>query len=290
MLPNFFVVGANKAGTTSFAAYIGTHPDVFMSPLKEPSYWSLRDRDDPDGPFLQRQIRDRPAYEALFAGVRGERAIGEASTNYLQTAVAADRIRAEIPEARIIAVLRDPSDRAFSAYNMHVGAHLEPLTDFGAAVDAELAGGTWRHYLAMGYYAESLDRWIDHFGRDRVRVFLYEDLVADPAAMVRETFAFLGVDPDFVPPLDRRHNVTQVPRHRSILRFAKESSPVKAALKRVMPARARARVKDRVTAWNTTAPPPLTPELRARLVALYADDIDRTATVIGRDLSAWRSV
>ncbi len=290
MLPNFFVVGANKAGTTSLAAYLAAHPDVFMSPLKEPSFWSHRDRDDPDAPFLQRQVRDRPAYEALFAEVRGERAVGEASTNYLQTAVAADRIRAEIPGARIVAVLRDPSDRAFSAYNMHVGANLEPLTDFGAAIDAELAGDTWRHYLAMGYYAEALERWIGHFGRDQVRVFLYEDLVADPRAVVRETFAFLGVDPDFPPPLERRLNVTTVPRHRSILRIAKEQSPVKSALKRVLPAGARGRVKDRVTAWNTTAPPALPADLRARLVTLYADDIARTAAIIGRDLSAWTTV
>ena len=150
MLPNFFVVGANKAGTTSLAAYLDEHPDVFMSPVKEPSFWSYRADRDHGAPFLGLQVRDRAAYEALFAAVRNERAIGEASTNYLQTAQAADRIRAEIPEARIVAVLRDPSSRAFSAYNMHVGANLEPHRGLGTRHPGHGDVGGHREVAARG--------------------------------------------------------------------------------------------------------------------------------------------
>lgn len=293
MLPNFFVIGANKAGTTSLHRYLDAHPEIYMSPVKEPSFWSRRETvtgpSMPSRPAIE-AIADLAAYEALFDEVTDEKAVGEASTNYLQSAVAPERVRARLPDVRLVAVLRDPSDRAFSAFSMLVSEGLEPLDDFEAAIDADLAGNTWRHYIGMGRYAPGLTRWMDCFGRDRMKIFLYEDLRADPGALMRETYAFLGVDPAFSPPLSEHSNVTMVPKHMGLFRLAKSSSTAKDAVKRVLPTSIRARLKRTVSDWNRTRPGAISPEMRARLIEVYADDIDRTAELIGRDLSAWKAV
>lgn len=290
MLPNFFIIGANKAGTTSLYHYLEQHPDIFMSPLKEPCFWSLGGEVSPDLTFQKFMVPDRADYEALFEGVAGEHAIGEASTPYMQSDLAAALIRSEIPDARVMAVLRDPAERAYSAYCMHFAEGIEPLTDFGEAIDADLAGGSWRHYLIMGRYGRGMGLWYEQFPREQIKVFLYEEFGARPQALMRETFEFLGVDPDFTPSLTDRANVTLVPRNMTVFRFAKRSSRTKDMLKRVMPASTRARLKKKATDWNSGRPGPLSPEVRARLIEYYAEDIERTEVLIGRDLAAWKTV
>lgn len=290
MLPNFFVIGANKAGTTSLYSYLDEHPEVFMSRVKEPSFWALDGKVAEGRRSTRRMVTDRAAYEALFAGATDETAVGEASTVYLPSARAAERIHAEIPHARFIAVLRDPSERAYSAYGMHVANGDEPLTDFAAAIEADLAGDTWRYYVSMGRYAPGLTRWIERFGREQVKVFLYEDLCSDPAGLVRDVYTFLGVDADFSPQLSVRQNVTALPKSRSLSRFVRSSSTAKTLLKRALPASARSGLKQRATEWNRTRPGPMPPEVRARLVGVYAEDIAQTEELIGRDLSAWKAV
>ena len=290
MLPNFFLIGANKAGTTSVHQYLKAHPDVYMSSPKEPSYWHFGNEVADVGRYAEAMITDRAEYEALFDGVRGETVIGESSTTYLQSARAPDRIHAEIPDARFLAILRDPSDRAYSAYCMHVAKGFEPIDDFDAALTENLNGGTWRHYIGMGRYADGLQRWFDRFGRDRVKVFLFEDLGRSSDEVLRETFTFLDVDPDFRPDLSRRANVTTFQRSAVVGRLTKGSSRTKTALRSVLPSGLRADLKRRATQWNARTPGPLTAEARARLVEVYSEDIERTEALIGRDLSAWRSV
>jgi len=179
-----------------------------MSSLKEPSYWHFGDEVLHVGRYAKAMINDRAAYEALFDGVRGETVIGESSTTYLQSNRAPDRIHAEIPHARFVAILRDPSDRAYSAYCMHVAAGFEPIQDFDAALTENLKGGTWRHYVGMSFYADGLQRWFDRFGQDRVKVFLFDDLNRSSDDVMRETFTFLDVNPDFRPDVSQRANVT----------------------------------------------------------------------------------
>ena len=292
MLPNFFVVGAEKAGTTSMYRYLDAHDDVYMSPVKEPLYFALDPERpkavDPNWPYTATIARDRASYERLFDGVTTETAIGEASTGYLNTTRAAHRIADEVPGARIIVLLRDPSDRALSAHRMYTSLGLDTETDFARAIDRELAGGTRYTYVRIGFYTGDVNRYLERFGRDRVKILLYEDLGSAPTATMADVYAFLGVRSDFVPDTTARFNVATVPRSVRFQQFTKGGSAAKSALKRVLPASVRATLKQRALDWNATAPEAIDPEIRQRLVALYADDISLLEELIGRDLSAWK--
>jgi len=291
MLPNFFVIGANKAGTTSLHHYLKAHPQVFMSAVKEPSYFALRPLPPGSRPvFTQEMVATREAYDELFEAVDGEKAVGEASTAYLVSRRAALRIREEIPDAKLIAILRDPSDRAQSAHAMYVGMGFEPLKSFEAAVDEELGGCPWRKYVRLGFYHEGLSRYYELFGPHQVKVFLYEDLRDEPLRVLRDIFEWLDVDPSFTPDVSIRHNVSVFPRNAALSKTLEGDSRVKSALKTMLPEPARGWMKRRAQSWNQTRPAGLSPEMRRRLIELFEQDIRRVQGLIDRDLSTWLTV
>lgn len=285
--PNFLVLGANKAGTTSLYRYLGQHPDVFVSPVKEPSYFTKGGTTAPDPATLGARAR-RPdphvtrtldEYLALFEGARGESAVGEASTAYLASPVAPERIRREIPGVKMVAVLRNPLDRAFSAYAMHVqwGMEERPFADL---IDTELAGGVAQgrrtHYVATGCYGEQLPRYLDRFPQEQLRVYLYEDFQSDPAGVMRDLYGFLAVDESFEPDLTERRNVSRAPS-----RVDRLPAPVR-RLRALVPAPVRRRVRARAT-----APLEFPESTRRQLVERFRTDIAETSRLIDRDLSVW---
>ena len=300
-MPNFLVIGARKAGTTSLYHYLKQHPEVFMSPVKEPKFFALEGKlPDYRGPgdrwvmtqtSANRAVTDLDEYEALFDGASGEKAVGEASPAYLCNPVVPERIKAYVPEAKLIAVLRDPAERAYSAYMHQVRDGRETLP-FAEALDAEeertranWAPG-WR-YTREGFYSENLARYYELFGRDRVKVGLYEDLVEDPAGLMRSFFRFLGVDDSYEPDTARRHNPSGVPKSRFVVSLLKRPNPLKSVLKPLLPGGLRGRISEGLQRRNLSEAPPLEPEARGRLVELYREDILRLQDLIGRDLSAW---
>jgi len=293
VLPNFFVVGVEKAGTTSFHEYLKAHPQVYMSPVKEPTFFALDGvvppPPEPHWPERRQLVADRAAYERLFEGVDGETAIGESSVAYLKNQKASGRIKKEIPHARIMMILRDPSERALSAHTMYVNRGMELITDFEEAIDRELAGGTWRQYFDFGLYSSRVARYMDLFGADRVKVFLYEDFKMKPSAVLREAFEFLEVDPAFTPDTSRSFNVSEAARSQAIARFVKGRSRAKSAAKRVVPGSLRTAMKRQALELNRARPPTLSPHMRRRLVELYAEDISRLEALIGRDLTRWKT-
>ncbi len=132
-LPNFLVIGATKSGTTSLYTYLKQHPEVYM-PMKEPNFFALEGREPPffRGPEgwkepSQKRITDLEGYRTLFAGASGEKAMGEVSPLYLYAPQAAYRIRRYVPEAKLVAILRNPVERAYSAYMHLVREDREPL-------------------------------------------------------------------------------------------------------------------------------------------------------------------
>ncbi len=239
MLPNFFIVGAPKAGTTSLYHYLDQHPEVYMSPIKEPNYFAsevraenfgaeqqeriARDLEEQrrylDGPMSEQRFGalglDLDDYLKLFRNVRGQRAVGEASVCYLWSQSAAANISARVPEARILMILRDPAERAYSQYMQWVtkGAIRH---SFREQVERSLrhAGGKFEMmhpFLEMGLYYEQVKRYLDLFPRERVRVLFYEDYREDAARVVAEVLGFLDVDASFAPDLSRRHLVGRWP-------------------------------------------------------------------------------
>ncbi len=299
-MPNFLVIGARKAGTTSLYHYLDQHPDVFMSPVKEPNFFAIEgEKADYRGPDADTRINrwsvaDPEEYQALFSGAGGAGAVGEASPAYLCNPDAPERIRRHVPEAKLIAILRDPAERAYSAYMHQVRDGRETLA-FAEALDAEERrtnanwAPAWR-YKAEGFYQVCLSRYYELFGREQVRVYLYEDLGDDPRGVMRDVYRFLGVDASFEPDTSRRHNPSGVPKNRLLMSVLKRPNPLKAAARSLLPRKARARLSSALQERNLSEAPPLDPQARRRLVGLYQEDVLALQDLIGRDLSAWLRV
>lgn len=272
-LPNFLIIGAAKAGTTSLHHYLRQHPDVFMAP-REPRYFA-RAGADPSSPV----IWTRDAYEQLFDGVTTERAIGEASPQYLNHPTAVDEIAAVLPDAKLIVSLRNPADRAYSSYLGRLIAGSERRSP-----EEVLQPGT--SYIESGFYFPALSRYFERFDRERIKVILFDDLIRDAQAVVRELFAFLEVDSSIEVDTDAKHGSAAAPRSvRANAAFWKAVEVVRAM---VPPSMRGTGLAGRAHALLRRRPEPLSREIRARLLAAFRDDIARTEALIERDLSHWK--
>ncbi len=294
--PNFIVIGAAKAGTTSLYHYLDQHPQVFMSPIKEPRFFALEGHAlDFGGPgdevLRERTTTTLEAYQKLFAGVRDERAVGEASVLYLHHPAAAAAIARAIPDVRLIAVLRNPVDRAYSGFMARTRDGYEPLSSFEEALDAEprrIAEG-WYYgwqYRGQGFYHRNLARYYERFDPSQIRVYLYEDLDQEPERMLTDIFRFLDVDDGFRPDVSTRWNPSGRPRSVRVQRFLTHPHPLKEAVKQLIPERWGHRLVEFLQPANLERPP-IRAETRARLIEGYSEDIHRLEGLIGRDLSHW---
>lgn len=297
-LPNLVVVGAAKAGTTSIYAYLREHPEVFMThPIKEPRFFAYEGgipaySNVPLEWRVNRDvITDLAAYRALFAGSESYKVRGEASTLYLYYPGTAERMHSYVPEVRIIAVLRQPAERAYSHYQMLSTLGLEPLTfEEALAEEPRRIGENWPptwHYAAMGRYHAQLLRYLAVYPAEQVKVVLYDDLRADPLRTMQEIFAFIDVDPEFRPDIEARHNATGAPRSRAASRLLKVLHPLRKSVESKLPASVYSAAVRRIKKATMVKPPSMAPDTRARLTASYTEEIAALESLIGRDLSAW---
>jgi hypothetical protein len=294
VMPNFFIIGAMKAGTTSIYHYLGEHPEIFMSPRKEPNFFAFEDRVSFSGPGDSQLtwVASLNSYRSLFEGALHEKAVGEASTLYLYSPTSAARIREHLPHARFIAILRDPVDRAYSNYLHWFRRGSEPLADFSEAIRSEekRVRENWSpgwHYVRKGFYHRQLTRYAEVFPRSRMMVRLYDDLVADPLGLMRDIFRFLEVDDGFVPDVSRRYNTGRMPRSTLLHRLLVRPHALRSLLKPLLPKTLRRRWATILRERNLQTPPPLSAELRAELQNVYREDIVQLQDLIRRDLSRW---
>jgi hypothetical protein len=285
-MPNFLIIGAMKSGTTALYYYLEQHPQVYMSPVKEPDFFCFEAREGLEGSA----ITSVETYRNLFKGVSGERAIGEASHCYIYEPKAVERIKHYVPEAKHIAILRNPVDRAHSHFLHMIRNGTEPVTDFAQALREDTRRKDPQDYVGRGLYYGQLKRYFDAFGRDRVRVYLYEDLSDAPLDTLRDTFRFLEVDATFVPDISLRRNVSGYPKYKTLDMVLRRPSLIKQALKLYLPAGLRWRLSrafDNLKTRNLLSPPPIQPEVRRRLIEVYRQDILKLQVELGRDLSRW---
>jgi hypothetical protein len=289
--PNFFIVGAAKAGTTSLHAYLSQHPEVFMSTLKEPHYFSIFEV-RPELDNFMTVIRDSHAYQELFLGSEGYKAVGEASPSYLCDAGAAMRIRSVIPDAKIIISLRNPVQRAYSHYLMEHHAGRETL-QFDKALEADQSRGQkgWGvsfQYVELGLYADQVERYLNAFGRTKVLVILFEDLIRNTTLVMQDVAHFLGIDPSAYPKsaFDAVHFPFAASRGvfaRTVLR----SRPIRVWTKRWIPQKLRRAVRDHLL-YHKSPKPKLEHEIRRTLAQRFAPDLRRLEQLLERDLGAIR--
>jgi hypothetical protein len=279
--PNLFVVGAAKAGTTSLYEALARHPAIFMSPVKEPHYFSRIDPSPERRAFFP-HVADKGSYLALFDGAAGEELIGEASTSYLWAPAAAQRIKDQLPEAKILIMLRDPVERAYSQYWNDVREGLEKRGFLDALVEERRAGpGEWgvsSLYIDCGLYADQVSRYLDAFGR-RVHVSLFEDFVADEPRTTAEILAHLGLEPAGEGASPTAMNPGSMPRNR-LGRALLGSGRVRALARATVPRRARRALRGALL--NRSARPPMDPAARSLLNEVFEPDVERLGKLLAR--------
>jgi hypothetical protein len=298
-MPDFFIAGVPKAGTTALHAALARHPALYMSPVKEPKFF-LTDGPPPSqgGPGDAKTYREhvwrRSDYEALFAPATAGQLRGESTPFYLYNRDAHRRIREQVPSAKLIVALRDPVERAHSNWTHLWSAGLDPIGDFvQACADEErrIAAGWadfWR-YTALGQYGTQLRDLYEVFPPEQVLVFRYRALIEDPARLLDQVCAFLGVPTGVLTALPRE-NVTAHPdptwRHRAVARALRAGHSVTAAL----PGHAGAGLIDwlELVLQQDAAPrKPLTWEERQAMIPRFEDDIRLLEKITGEDFSGW---
>ena len=298
-MPNFLIIGAAKAGTTSMWHHLEQHPQVYMHPKKQLNFFALEGENlnfrgkGPRDTTLH-SVTTIEAYRAQFSEVTNEMAVGEASNLYLYNPRAAQRIRHYLPDVKLIAILRHPADRAYSRFLHLVRLGREPISDFARALDEEEArirDHWWPdfHYLRMGLYHEQLKRYFDLFAREQIKVYLQEDLRSDPFSVLRDVFGFLEVDDAFTPDTTIKYNVSGVPKSKGLHLLLRKLRGARPFVEPLLPEKQRQRILRIASAAHNRnlVKPRLTPEVRARLIEGYREDTLRLQDLIQRDLSAW---
>jgi hypothetical protein len=293
VLPNFLIVGAAKAGTTSLYEYLRQHPDIFMPEWKELSFFI----GDPFGPL--HKVKKPHYYYKVFAAAHDYKAVGEASTSYLFDEAAPDIIRQNLGIIKIIIILRDPVAMSYSLYNHQVRKEGETSADFESALAAEdrrrqssdfkKSCYGWHanyYYYHRGLYYEQVKRYFDTFGKESVKIILFDELTQDAVRTVQEIYRFLDVNDCIVPDI-RVHNpaggIISIPKFwkdtglfLKTFQFIFSKNPVKK-----IPHLLR----------NTGRKPllPINPETARNLRERFHHDICRIEHLIGKDLSAWKN-
>lgn len=295
--PNFLVIGAARSGSTALFDYLGQHPDVFTTDPKEPHFFAFPgERLGFTGPgdeetINSKAVTDHDTYRALYRGADGARAVGEGSVSYLYYPDAAENIWRWSPDARLICILRNPVDRAYSAFQYTRSRMFEPLSDFREALRREeerIAAG-WHHiwhYRRMGYYSAQLRHFYRVFDASQIRVHRFEEFSRDPDSVIRNCYEFLGVDGSFRPRKNPSTVPSGEPRHVAVQRFLVGSSPLKTALKRVLPGDVRRWVSGRARKVNLSKAP-ADADVRRELLEAYREDIRDLEDLTGRPFSDW---
>lgn len=293
--PDFFVIGAGRAGTTSLHRYLRQHPELFLPTRKAPSFFYCAGNPIASTSARQRETRthfvcDAERYGRLFAAARPDQLLGDVSPAYLSSIEVPARIASAAPSARLVAILRDPTDRVRARFEGRRRDGLERRATLAEIVDAEIDDEPWPDdtggtYVASGFVSHILARYLDHFDRSQILVLTTEDLAADPAAVVRDIVAFIGADPS--EPIDTSvaHNRSGGPIANPIVRRLWTGSvSVRTALRPVLPEPWR----DAAFRFAVRSAPTERDEATVhRLRVHFAEEVRRLSVIVDRDLTPW---
>ena len=299
--PDTFIIGAPKSGTTSLYEHLRGHPQVFLPSVKEPCYFARDLARDIAGSFMVHD-RDRETYLALFEGAGDARRVGEGSTRYLYSHDAPALIREVQPQARIVAMLRNPVDMIYSLHDHKLAGGTEDVADFAQALALEderragrrlppMSNPLLATYTDRARFGEQLARWLEVFPREQLHVMIFEDFLARPAAEFGRLLEFLGLDPAYRPASFAAHNIAHGTRSLR-LRAVLHSRPAQWLAWRALPrliGEARTHRLVRAVAQSPlrrrrSRRVALSVELRQRLEAELAPDVERLGELLGRDL------
>jgi hypothetical protein len=295
--PSFIVIGAAKSGTTSLADYLGQHPEVCFSAMKEARYLAYRNG-MPEyrgygkmgssimnsyGHSLPRSWKE---YQQLFASAQPGQKTGEASPAYLYLPGVAEQIHEVLPEVKLIAILRNPVDRAYSSF-LHMRRENAEIDSFQEALSLEEhrineGAGLPYHYKSMGFYGKQLAEYYRIFGHSRIKVVFYEELCKDPSELMTEICRFLEINPDFEFSFGRVRNVSGVPSNRKLYELLRNpgKSPLLTTLGAFLPKSITRKLRSGINR-RLLKKPSITTQSRDQLRVAYQDDLTLLEKVTG---------
>lgn len=294
--PTFLIIGAQKAGTTSFYEHLNIQDEIFMSPEKEPRFFAF-EKDSkkytgPDDPAAVVKYKTWDAYLTLFDKVKNEVAIGEASTIYLYNKLAPERIKHYLPNAKLIAILRDPVLRAYSNYTYNLRDGREDLS-FEKALEEEenrisLGWGPLWHYKAKGFYVNQLKRYYDLFPKENIKIIFFEDLVQNVKSTVEDSLVFLGANNSMaIQPIVS--NKSGMPKIRIVNNLLNRNFLFKKQLKKMIPTSLLNKLRNWLNSWNLKRFNPLEQKTKTLLYRKFSKEYDSLENLIGQKLpDSWR--
>lgn len=295
-LPNLFVVGFGRSGTTSLHNYLAQHPDIFMSPAKEPNFFCT---DVEFGESRRARLTSRSDYERLFDAAEGEAVRGESSTMYILSDAAREAIASEVPDAKIVISIRNPVDFLISWHAHGVGIGYETAADLADALDLEdqraqqpphhLGSSVATTYRSTIHAMPDLiGAYLDTFGTDRVFITTFDRLTNEQQKSYSDLCRFLDVDDEFEPDFGaKNYDPTNL---QAMSLFRKVPEPVRKRLGPVAkPIVRRAAPLIKKAKGTSQARPSVSPELKAALAEEFAPVVERLEATTGLDLVAWKT-
>lgn len=297
MLPTFFILGAAKCGTTSLHELLAQHPDICMSNPKEPF-------------FFEAEFENGPDYylKTYFPHYTGEKEVGESRHRNLYLPYVPRRIHELVPDARFLVLVRQPVDRAWShwwhwyvrdveknPFDVAISRNLDRLENNSGAWSADDTAGyvdtldrengysPTESYIDSGYYARQVGTYADIFGRDRIKILFFEDLVADPLGTAQAVFEFLQLPVLQVP--------NTMPRNISVSKKALGLLDLLGRLPGVglFPPRLRGSLREALARLNAGDRPKMSTEIRAMLMNHFEPHVRELEEITGRQLPEWRN-
>lgn len=294
-LPNFLIVGAAKCGTTPLYFYLKQHPDIFIPEMKECRFFS--EMPPFSGPqskiYRKRSTHTLDQYKLLFSGSSKEKTLGDASPDYLYFYERSIRnIKKLLGDPKIIIILRNPVDRAFSNYLHLVRGGWEELS-FEDALESEekIKKDNWlwvRYYKDIGFYYLQVKAYLDSF--KHVKVYIYDDFKKDNLRILKDIFTFLEVETSFVPDTKTKYNISGIPKNRFLHKMITKSNLIKSIISPIVSLgiskENRIKLIESLGSKLLTRPE-MKPETREYLKELYQEDILKLQELLKRDLSRW---
>ena len=297
---NFFIVGAAKAGTTSVYTYLKQHSEVYMSPIKEPNFFStdvdvktfsntfkknLPDissyfSQKPLEPLQQAFIRDEKLYKKLFEDAQNETIIGEASTGYLYSKTAAQNIYKYNPNSKILIILREPISRTFSHYLMAVRFGFTTL-DFLSALKKDIKKeekgiGKSEMFVELSLYYDNIKQFLELFPEKQIKICFYEHLKNNQGLFMEDVFNFLNISKQKVKD-KANHNKAEIPKHKRLNKLLTDSG-IKAFILKIMGSSLKDKAKK--IYLSNAAIPEITKEEKAFLQVLIEEDVQKTKALL----------
>lgn len=300
MKPNLFIVGQPKSGTTALHQFLGQHPEIYMSSIKEPHFFCSDFHLESDRAYAKQRFfdfRSESAYLQLFAKAGEAKVVGESSTNYLYSQVAAEKIHNFNPEAKIIIILREPARYLYSLHSHYVKFTEENEPDFLTALNLEserkqeknisprVTSPSYLYYSQRIKYYQQVKRYCDRFSTDQIKIVIFEEFKSENERIYREILEFLGVDPSFIPEYDAV-NVNKEVKFKAINNLV--NSPLaKNISKNLLSQEFNEFVRDNIVEkflWHQAPKATMPEDIKIGLMQQYQHEVKKVSELIGIDL------